>query len=157
LGDGRTRPRRAATSSRVEDVSTAPPVARARPTALASVLPGPAVLLGLALVYFGLQILVRLWIPSALALDEAEQLVLTQRLAWGYGHQGPLYTWLLALVFGLVGVSPLALALVKNGLLLAAYVLVYRSARLVTGSHDHAAIAAVSLLFVPQIAWESQR
>src|SRR5262249_55550352 len=101
--------------------------------------------------------LVRLWIPSALELDEAEQLVLTQRLAWGYGHQGPLYTWLLALVFGLVGVSPLALALVKNGLLLAAYVLVYRSARLVTGSHDHAAIAAVSLLFVPQIAWESQR
>jgi 4-amino-4-deoxy-L-arabinose transferase-like glycosyltransferase len=122
-----------------------------------SVLPGARALLGLALAYFALHLLVRLAIASALELDEAEQLVLTQQLAWGYGRQAPLYTWLLALVFRLVGVTPLALALLKSGLLLAAYAFVYRSARLVTGRADHAAVAAVSLLFVPQIAWESQR
>jgi 4-amino-4-deoxy-L-arabinose transferase-like glycosyltransferase len=120
-------------------------------------LPGPRALLGLGLAYFALHLLVRLSVPSALELDEAEQLVLTQQLAWGYGRQAPLYTWLLALVFRFVGVTPLALALLKNALLLAAYVFVYRSARLVTGRADHAAVAAVALLFVPQIAWESQR
>lgn len=138
----------------------------ARPTAragvadgvdAAAVLPGPVTLLGLALAYFTGQLLVRLWTSSALELDEAEQLLLTQELAWGYGPHGPLYTWLLAVAFRLVGVTPLALALLKNALLLAAYVCVYRSARLATGSRDHAALAAVTLLFVPQVAWESQR
>ena len=59
------------------------------------------------------------------------------------------------------GVSPaveiFSPALMKNTLLAITYFCTYWSTRLITGRHPLALLAALSLLFVPQISWESQR
>ncbi len=110
----------------------------------------------LLLLYFGLHVLGRWLVSPALELDEAEQALWTQQLQWGYGAQPPLYTWLQWAVFHLLGVSVLSLALLKNTLLALAYVAVYLAGRtlLPTGL---AALAAASMLLLPQIGWEASR
>jgi len=119
--------------------------------------PTAAQALGLVLAYFAVQTLVRTAVSGSADLDESEQLVLTQKLAWGYGSQPPLYTWLQCLAFGIFGVSIFALALLKNILLSGTYVFTYLNARIITGRHAAGLAAAAALLFIPQIAWESQR
>jgi len=63
---------------------------------------GRALLAALA-VYFLLQLLVRVTVAGGVEKDEAEQLLWTQTLAWGYGPQPPLYSWLQWAVFRLTG------------------------------------------------------
>ncbi|HWI40629.1 MAG TPA: glycosyltransferase family 39 protein, partial [Verrucomicrobiae bacterium] len=93
---------------------------------------------------------------TSLELDEAEQLVTTQKWALGYGSQPPLYTWLQIGFFKLFGTSVLSLSILKNLLLFALYLFVYHTGRLVTGNLLGAQAAAASLLFFPEIAWQSQ-
>ena len=107
--------------------------------------------------YFAAQVCVRLFTSNATDLDESEQLLATQRLQWGYGPQPPLYTWLQFPFVQLFGSSMLALALFKNLLLFGIYALTYQNARIITRDHLLSVAAAVSLFFLPQIAWESQR
>lgn len=107
--------------------------------------------------YFGIQVILRLLTSSSADLDESEQLVFTQQFQWGYGPQPPLYTWLQILVFKITTPSILGLSLLKNFLLFGTYALTYLNARLVTQSHALGVAAAAALLFVPEIAWESQR
>lgn len=107
--------------------------------------------------YFAAQIAIRVLISPTLGRDEAEQALLTQALAWGYGPQPPLYTWLATGVFAIFGKGVFALSLLKNLLLGSAYLLTYAVARRVSGDRLVAAAAAASLLLIPQIAWESQR
>ena len=59
----------------------------------------------------------RVVVSPALELDEAEQALWSQTLAWGYGSQPPLYTWLQAGWFALLGPSVLALSSLKFMLL----------------------------------------
>ncbi|MGB4600690.1 MAG: glycosyltransferase family 39 protein [Trichlorobacter sp.] len=108
-------------------------------------------------IYFLLQLFVRLLVSHGLELDEAEQLLLTQHLGLGYGSQPPLYTWMLSGLFALFGVNIFSLALLKNLLLFATYLLSYQAARSLGHTRSVASAAMVSLLFIPQIAWESQR
>ena len=68
-------------------------------------------LLGGLLLYFSLQMVMRLFTSQSAELDEAEQLLWTQDLRWGYGPQPPLYSWLQWVLFEVFGVSILALAL----------------------------------------------
>lgn len=107
--------------------------------------------------YFAWQIGSRILVSPGAELDEAEQLILTQSLAWGYGSQAPLYTWLQHFVFAVLQPSVAGLAVLKNLILMSTYLCVYASARLASGSHAAGVAAAVSLLFLPQFAWESQR
>jgi 4-amino-4-deoxy-L-arabinose transferase-like glycosyltransferase len=117
---------------------------------------GTVLLLSLA-IYFALQVVTRVLLSSNLQLDEAEQFVLTQDWSWGYGSQGPLYNWLQKLFFELFGLNVLALSLLKNLALWSAYAFMFLAARDILKSARLAALATVSLLFFPQIAWESQR
>lgn len=107
--------------------------------------------------YFAVQVLVRLIISPNAELDESEQLLFTQSYQWGYGAQPPLYTWLQKVIFAVTGPGIFGLALFKNALLFGTYALSYAAARLLTRNHAASVIAAVSLIFLPQIAWESQR
>lgn len=108
-------------------------------------------------IYFLLQLIIRLLISPNLELDEAEQLLLTQQLSLGYGSQPPLYTWLLSGLFSLFGVSIFSLALLKNILLFSTYLLVYQAARSLGNGRAISVAAMLSLFFIPQIVWESQR
>lgn len=107
--------------------------------------------------YFVIQIGRRLLEPHTLGLDEAEQIVMTQAFAWGYGSQPPLYTWLQMIFFGAFGRSILSLALLKNVLLFLTFYFMFRVAEATLGDRIKAAAATLSLFFIPQIAWESQR
>ena len=119
--------------------------------------PKPALLFGALAAYFCLQVVLRILVSPSVERDEAEQLLLGQRFSWGYGSQPPLYTWIQMGFFALLGTSVLALALFKNLLLFGLYGLTYATTRRMTRSHGCAAAATLSLLYIPQVAWESQR
>lgn len=107
--------------------------------------------------YFAFQVVLRLILGSSLELDEAEQMVLGQRLQAGYTGQPPLYSWLQIGFFVVFGQGVLALALLKNLLLFLTYVGTYFAARTLGLHGALAAAAALSLLLLTDIGWESQR
>lgn len=107
--------------------------------------------------YFGLHILLRVFISDSLDYDEAEQALLSQWLLVGYTEQPPLYTWLQHALLRLFDNSVFAISLLKNTLMFLTYVCVYFSGRIVLKSNRAAILAACSLLLIPQIGWESQR
>lgn len=130
-----------------------PPPALAR----ARILPATAMPpWGWLLLYFAAHVLGRVLVSPALELDEAEQAVWTQHLQWGYGAQPPLYTWLQWVVFQVLGVSVFTLSLLKNALLASAYVCVWLACRMLMPA-SLAAVAAASMLLMPQIGWEASR
>ena len=106
---------------------------------------------------FALHIVIRLITSPVADLDESEQLVFTQSFAWGYGPQPPLYTWLQVAFFRVFGPSLFALSLLKNILIFGIYAFTYAAARRLARSHFVGVIAALALMFIPQIVWESQR
>lgn len=108
-------------------------------------------------VYFALQLVIRLNVAPGLEKDEAEQLLLTQQFSLGYGPQPPLYTWLQLAFFNLFGINIFALALLKNVLLFCTYLFTYKISIALGYSVLASFVAMLSLLFIPQIVWESQR
>ncbi|WP_119167540.1 ArnT family glycosyltransferase [Algihabitans albus] len=107
--------------------------------------------------YFALQVVFRVLSSGNLGLDEAEQLVMAQSLEAGYGPQPPLYTWLFLALQPLTGQGVLTLALLKFGLLAVTLLATYRLCRQLFGDPLVAAVAALSVFYLPQVAWESQR
>ncbi|HEY5912700.1 MAG TPA: glycosyltransferase family 39 protein [Verrucomicrobiae bacterium] len=107
--------------------------------------------------YFALQVFLRVISSNSVDLDESEAVVLSQKFSWGYATDPPLYIWLQMLLFRVFGTSVLALSLLKNLLLFSTYVLTFATARLVTRSPVAGVAAALSLFYIPSIAWESQR
>jgi len=88
--------------------------------------------------------------------DDAEQLVFAQAWAWGYkNNQPPLYTWLVLTAQSLLGVGVAAVVTVKFVLLFALYAFVYRAARSILGEGPEAPAAALSVLGIYYIAWDS--
>ncbi len=107
--------------------------------------------------YFLLNMAVRLCLPSALELDEAQQAMVSQWLAAGYDTQPPFYNWAQYAVVSVFGPSVFALTLLKNLMLCLAYVAYGLTARLLLKDRDLAIIATLGLLTIPQIAFEAQR
>ena len=107
--------------------------------------------------YFLLQWLLRINMGSGFELDESELLLFGQRLQLGYSASPPLYTWLQIPLLRLFGEGAAALALLKNLLLFLSYAFCYCIGRSAGLSVERAGLAALSLLLLPQIGWESQR
>ena len=99
---------------------------------------------------------VRVAISPALKWDEAEQILWSQQLAWGYGAQPPLYTWLQWGMNQVFGPSVLSLSLLKHGLLTLTYVLMYLAGRELLGPRG-AWWASASMLLLPPLGWYSVR
>lgn len=123
----------------------------------ASAFPNALQLFLLLAAYFTLQVILRVTFSSSTDLDESEAVILSQKFSLGYGSDPPLYVWLQMEFFKLFGVSVFTLSLLKNLLLLSTYLLTFASARLVTRNTAAAVAAALSVFFLPSIAWESQR
>ncbi|MDO5626373.1 MAG: glycosyltransferase family 39 protein [Pseudomonadota bacterium] len=109
-------------------------------------------LLALALAH----VLVRVAVSPALKWDEAEQMLWSQQLQWGYGAQPPLYTWLQWGVNQVLGPSVLALSFLKHALLALTYVLMYLAGRELLGPRG-AWWASASMLLMPALGWYSIR
>ena len=102
-------------------------------------------------------LILRTLISETAGIDEADQLVVGQKLSWGYGPHAPLYTWLMFFVLRVFGSSEFSLTLLRESLLFGIYVFTYLNARTLTRSHAAGILAAVALQFHPSIVWESQR
>ena len=97
-------------------------------------------------------IAVRLSSSPALRWDEAEQILWSQQLQWGYGPQPPLYTWLQWGFTQLLGPTVPALALLKHALIVLTCVFMWLAAREVMGRRA-AWWTAGSLFLLPFFGW----
>ncbi|MDJ0949226.1 MAG: glycosyltransferase family 39 protein [Alphaproteobacteria bacterium] len=87
--------------------------------------------------------------------DDAEMLVLAQSFEGLYKPgQPPLLNWILATVFAAVGPSLGVLVLVKALIVLATYLFLYGSARILLADPRRAALAAASPLLIYLVAWD---
>jgi 4-amino-4-deoxy-L-arabinose transferase-like glycosyltransferase len=106
------------------------------------------------LAYLVLHGLVRLVVSDSLTVDDSREALYGQTLAWGYqASQPPLYNWAVWGAFRVLGVSLLALTVVKYAFLGVAYAFVYASARRLVPDHRLAALATFSLWLVVPINW----
>ncbi|MBB3286939.1 MULTISPECIES: glycosyltransferase family 39 protein [unclassified Rhizobium] len=108
-------------------------------------------------IYFAVQAVVRISLSSSVRIDEAQQFVVNQWLAWGYDAQPPLYNWIQYGVFDVFGTSVASLAVLKNILLFLVYFAYHQLARLLLEDKRLAAVATLSLLTIPQMFWQAQR
>lgn len=99
---------------------------------------------------------IRLAEHGTLERDEAEIVYLTQQLRLGYGTQPPLYAWLQLLFFEAFGVNRFALLILKDLVLAAGCIAMFRAARLLLGRRGALAVTA-SLALFPQVGWEALR
>lgn len=105
--------------------------------------------------YLGIHLILRLVISQSLGYDEAEQVLWSQTLAWGYGPQPPLYTWLLWGLTQVCGMSLFTLALMKTAILGAIYSFLFLCARRLLEDVRLVCLAVFSLLLLPLLAWGS--
>jgi 4-amino-4-deoxy-L-arabinose transferase-like glycosyltransferase len=89
--------------------------------------------------------------------DQAEQLLLAQSWASGYGPQPPLYTYLVKGVFLVTGPALWPLLLLKAALLSLLVVAVLRIGLQLGFRADQQLLAVGGLALIPQFLWESQR
>lgn len=98
----------------------------------------------------------RVLLSQALMWDQAEQTVWSQQLAWGYGPQPPLYTWLQWAVNGVLGPTVLSLALVKKTLMVLTFVFMFIAARQLMPA-PAAWLAALGMWWLPGMGWQALR
>ena len=96
----------------------------------------------------------RLALSPALRWDEAEQTLWSQHLAWGYGMQPPLYTWLQWGFNAVLGPSVLSLAVLKHVLLALTYLFMGLAARALLPPRT-VWWAAASMVMLPPLGWSS--
>ena len=108
------------------------------------------------LAYFAAQLAIRVGLSGNLETDEA-QFVGHNHFALGYGNSHPpLYNWLVSAALYVTGSWPAAVTVVKNAFLAGTYLLIYDAGRRISGQQLTGLLAAASLLFLPQIVWQSQ-
>lgn len=102
-------------------------------------------------VHFGL----RMAYAGSVEPDDADLILYTQRLAWGYSDQGPLYPWLCELAFRVFGIGEVALTAVRTAILFVGCLLLYHNARLLCRDKHLAILAAYSVLLIPNLSWHA--
>lgn len=122
-----------------------------------SLLKNPNAVIALFGVYFLVQIVVRLLLPPALRIDEAQQVLFAQWLALGYDAQPPLYNWYQQAIFSIFGTSMLGLAVAKNLILFLVFATYVKLADLVLREKSLVLVASVAFFLSPQVFWQAQR
>lgn len=107
--------------------------------------------------YFAVQAAIRISISDSLRIDEAQQFLVGQWLAWGYDAQPPLYNWFQYGVFEIFGTSVASFVVVKNLLLFLVYLAYHKLLQLLVVDKKLAAVGTLSLLTMPQMFWQAQR
>ena len=112
----------------------------------------PVVVVGYAAMIFVL----RGFMFPAASGDEAEQLLFSQQLAWGYHVRNPpLYTWMVIGATQVLGVVIHAVTLVKVTFLTLTYLFLYYAGRRIFRDPALAALAALSPLAIYYVAWDA--
>ncbi|MEC9342874.1 MAG: glycosyltransferase family 39 protein [Pseudomonadota bacterium] len=107
------------------------------------------------IVAYALHLVARVLSPAALGRADAEQFVVAQSWAWGYGPQPPLVTWVYRALFLAFGENVFVVALFRN-VCLAATVLTVAAIGRMCGGERIGILAGLGMFTIPQFAWESQ-
>lgn len=110
-----------------------------------------------ALACFALVALLQAWASPTVEMDQGEQVILSQRLQWGYTNQPPLYTWLVWLANRLGGPGVVQLAAVKVLALTGLVAGVLGAARELGFDAHRQRLALATLALTPALIWEAQR
>ncbi len=97
----------------------------------------------------------RLLYAGSVEPDESDLIIFGQQLAWGYSEQPPLYSWLCAAAFELLGTGVAALTVVRTAILALTAAFLLAVARLAIPDRRLATLAAASTLLVPSLAWHA--
>ena len=117
----------------------------------------PNAVIALFGLYFIIQTLVRMAVPPALRVDEAQQVLFAQWLALGYDAQPPLYNWYQQAIFTAFGTSMATIAIAKNIVLFGIFAIYAKTAELVIKDKRFVVFAVFSLFVIPQVFWQAQR
>ena len=112
---------------------------------------------GIVFIYFTINAIALFAVSGTADKDQAEQLILSQAYQLGYSSKPPLYTYIVKAVFYITGpglVPLLVLKAVLLSLFVGSIMALGKQFRFTTQQH---LIALASLVFIPQIIWESQR
>ncbi|MGH6923856.1 MAG: glycosyltransferase family 39 protein [Propylenella sp.] len=116
----------------------------------------PPFVLSAIFVYLALHFVVRMAMWDTLGVDDAEQALFSQELAWSYRDQAPpLFNWLLIGVGKAVGVNIVAISLIRYALLAITYVFAYLSARRLIAEPRLQALAVYSFAAIYVFAYYS--
>ncbi|NIP72277.1 MAG: hypothetical protein GWO16_04255 [Gammaproteobacteria bacterium] len=103
--------------------------------------------------YCLLHLLLRLALTPTLGVDDIDQALLAQELAWGYSvKQPPLYTWILLALYKTLGVSLATHIVLKYALVFATFLFLYLGARAVVRDPAMAVMAGLSPLLMYYLA-----
>ena len=110
----------------------------------------------LIVAYFAFQAAVRFGISGNLEIDEAE-VASRSGFHLGYGNSHPpLFEWIVFMIRDASGSWPFAFAVTKAALLATTFLLMFRTGRVLTGTNTGGAVLSLSMLLMPEIAWQSQ-
>lgn len=107
--------------------------------------------------YFFLNAITQGLVSPTADLDQAQQLLLSQDRAWGYGAQPPLYTWVVNFLFGFSGPNLGVLLGLKAFLLSLLMLGACQVSRQLGLSRTQEQAALLGFALIPQIVWEAQR
>ena len=117
----------------------------------------PLCLWGIVAAYVTINALTQRLVSGTAELDQSQQLLFSQDWQFGYSGQPPLYTWLVLAVFAFTGPSLSALLGIKAVLLSSLAAILIGVGRQFSFSKQQHLITIVSMVFILQFIWESQR
>ncbi len=97
----------------------------------------------------------RMAYPYSVEPDDADLVIFSQRVAWGYSDQAPLYSWLCEPAFAGFGVGVVALTVVRTAILAVGLWWLDAAARLVCPDRRLALLATYSVLLIPSLSWHA--
>ena len=106
--------------------------------------------------YYAVHAAIRVQAPGNATLAESEQLLMARWLQWGYSPNPPLYTWLQAGLFRLMGETVASLTLLRSLLMLSTFAGFHLIARCEFGDRTRTLLASVSLLLMFELVWANQ-
>jgi 4-amino-4-deoxy-L-arabinose transferase-like glycosyltransferase len=111
----------------------------------------------LAFLYLALNAITQGLVSQTADLDQAQQLLLSQELAWGYGRQPPVYTWIVNGVFRITGPEVWSLRLIKVVILFVLVVAILMVGKELALTESQQVLSVLGLALIPQLVWEAQR
>jgi 4-amino-4-deoxy-L-arabinose transferase-like glycosyltransferase len=110
------------------------------------------------LLYLAFHFAVRVAMPRALSVDDAEQALFSQFYAWAYRYKAPpLFVWMLATLGQVVPVNAVSIGLLRYVLLGATFIFVYLAARRIIADPRLSALSAYSFAAINTFAEASHR
>ena len=107
-------------------------------------------IIGLA-IHFAL----RMTYANVVQPDDADLILFSQKFAWGYSDQSPLYSWILEAIFALFGVGVIALTVMRVLVLFALGMLLYANARMVCANQNMSLLCVGTVLLIPNLSWHA--